>query len=145
MEYPQSYITKILKYGEIIHKYGCLAMCYLYCMGISERCMIEILCDTLEYDKPQLTGLDEDCTINDAVQFIYYVSGRKVNVFKENPLLKEIKTPTPVRFTKDNNNHWVVVKNGKIAFNSLEWSNCVENGKPIPLINDPYARVIKFV
>ena len=145
MKHPQSYLTKILKYGEIIYKYGCLAMCYLYCMGIDVDSMIEILVDILDKNKPQETGLDSDCTVNNAVQFIYYVSGRKVNVFKENPPLKEIKAFTPVRFTKDNNNHWVVVKNGKIVFNSLEWSNCVENGKPIPLINDPYARVIKFV
>ena len=146
MEFPQSYCKTMLKYLDVINKYGCLAMCYLYCMGIAPKNMIEILVDILEKNKPQETGLDADCTVLDAPKFIFYVSGRKVNVFKENPSLNEIKVPTPVRFSIDNINHshWVVVQKGKIVFNSLDYSNCVNNGRPIAFIDSPYARVIEL-
>jgi hypothetical protein len=43
-----------------------------------------------------------------------------------------------VKFTNGKYSHWVVVENGKVVFNSLQYSNCVEKGKPTE------ARIIKI-
>ena len=34
MIYPQTFASEVSKNIEAIGKYGCLAMCYLYCIGI---------------------------------------------------------------------------------------------------------------
>jgi hypothetical protein len=52
--------------------------------------------------------------------------------------IKKIKEKTIVKFTNGKNGHWVVVENGKVVFNSLQYSNCVEKGKATE------ARIIKI-
>jgi hypothetical protein len=52
--------------------------------------------------------------------------------------IKKIKEKTIVKFINGKNGHWVVAENGKVVFNSLQYSNCVENGRPTE------ARIIKI-
>ena len=50
--------------------------------------------------------------------------------------IKDIKKRTPVKYERIDENgkkhaHWVGVENGKIGFNSLKTSLCVNKGKPV--------------
>lgn len=91
--------------------------------------------------------LDPDCTVYwDKVS--RYLTGRGCS--KENAKItsiKNIKKRTPVYYERtyiDENGqkrkkgHWVGVENGKIGFNSIEHSLCVEQGKPTE------ARILTF-
>ena len=90
--------------------------------------------------------LDTDCTVYwDKVS--RYLTGRGCS--KENkPItsIKNIKERTPVYFErtyedktgKHKKGHWVGVEKGKIKFNSVEHSLCVEQGKPTE------ARILTF-
>lgn len=60
-----------------------------------------------------------------------FLTGHGVYVNKENiGTLKGIKERTPVLFTYNGKGHWVGVERGKIKFNPLGRSECVEKGKP---------------
>lgn len=130
MKYAQTIAEEIAENCGNIGKYGCLAMCYLYCAGIDEN-------DALEYirlvSKAVDAGiLDKDCTVLDANKFIESITGRKVTVRKKNITdIKDIEEATPVKFTNNGYSHWVVAEHGKIVFNSLANSVCVAKGKPV--------------
>ena len=143
---PQTFALNITKNIKQIGENGCLAMCYMYCMGIDEDYYIGLLNDAIN-DGAYKSGIDKDCWVADAPKFIKYLSGRNVSVTKENIDIKKIKGPYPVRFSYNKKSHWVVVKNGVIVFNSLECSNCVANGKPVdlPAPDGPAVRVINFL
>ena len=122
MIYPQ---TKAIAIG----KWGCLAMCYIYCMGIEDEGeMLRLISKAM--DKGILDG---ECTVLNAGALLEFVSGKKYSVIKK-PIttIKNIKSATPVRFkTDDGCGHWVVVRNGQIVFNSLLNSVQVSKGKPV--------------
>jgi len=122
MIYPQ---TKAIAIG----KWGCLAMSYIYCMGIEDESEILSLVSKA-IDKNIIDG---ECTVLDASKLLEFVSGKKFKVEKKTiTSIKGIKDPTPVRFkTEDGCGHWVVVENGKIVFNSLLNSVQVTKGKPV--------------
>lgn len=138
MKYPQTKAENLAKNIEAIAKNGCLAMCYLYCVGIgdSEYNTIGILSEAMD------TGLlGKDCFVLDADKFLNSLIGSdKVKVLKKDiSSLDEIKGDyCPVRFDYNGNYHWVVVSNGKIIFNPLLNSKCVNKGKPTT------ARIITF-
>lgn len=121
--------------AESIGKYGCLSMCYLYCLGIEGVELINCTARAMERGL-----LDSECTVLNAEDFLLYFSGRRFKVTKQ-PVktLKNIKNPTPVRFDYNGNSHWVVVENGEIVFNSLDNSQCVKLGLPVT------ARVMELV
>lgn len=112
-----------------IGKFGCLAMCYLYCMGIcpeSEGEMIKHVSTAMDKGL-----LDEECTVLNASKLLEYFTGKKWSVTKKEITdIDEIKEATPVRFTYNGNGHWVVVENGRIVFNSIADSVCVAKGHP---------------
>lgn len=111
-----------------IGKYSCLAMCYLYCIGIDGDEMDYIKCISDAIDNGYL---DSECTVLDANKFLFAFSGRKFEVEKKVcASINNIKDPTPVRYTYQGNSHWVVVENGEIVFNSLLNSVCVSKGRP---------------
>ncbi len=121
--YPQ---TK----AESIAKNGCLAMCYLYCMGIDDDVeLIKLVASAIDRGL-----LDSDCFVLDADKLLGWITGRKFNVIKKNIAelggLENITELTPVRFDYNGFYHWVVVQNGKIIFDSLANSVCVKKGKP---------------
>lgn len=126
--------------AETIGKYGCLAMCYAYCLGIEPELDSEYI--RIVSDAMDKGILDDECTVLDASKYLQYLSGKRWDVTKmtiDTPSkIAEIKDRTPVRFDYNGKSHWVVVEDGKIVFNSLEKSYCVSFGKPTT------ARVIKL-
>lgn len=142
INYPQSYAEKISANINQIAKNGCLAMCYLYCLGIDPDYFIGILSDAM--NEPLSSGIGKDCYVNDAERFCRYISGHNFAITKEDIPLKKITGPYPVRYSYNGKSHWVVVKSGKIVFNSLQKSVCVENGKPVnlPAPDGPAVRVM---
>lgn len=123
--------------AEMIGKYSCLAMCYLYCVGIEPKSdgeMIKYISAAMDKGL-----LDAECTVLSAANLLRHFTGKEYLVTKEKITdIENIKEPTPVRYTNNGYGHWVVVQNGKIVFNSLAHSVCVEKGKPTE------ARVIKL-
>lgn len=113
----------------MIGKYGCLAMCYLYCMGIvpeSEGEMIKHISTAIDKGL-----LDSECTVLDASALLKFFTGRDYCVEKKSISdIDEVKGATPVRFTHNGAGHWVVVENGRIVFNSIADSVCVLQGHP---------------
>ena len=116
--------------------YMCLAACYSWIVSrdkFGERGeMIDrkILCDIIEaYHKGIL---DDEITVLDGAAFLelcnpnnkYKVEKRKIIT------IDDIKEATPVRFDRNEYEHWVVVENGKIVFDSLDDSKCVKFGMP---------------
>ena len=116
----------------------CCAIVALWIMGLD----VENLPEMTKIIASEIgKGLYDDCTVVWA-DFFENVSGRKIKVerLKINSLseLKKYKGKIAVKYTKENNSHWVGVEGGKIKCNSLEHSNCVENGNPTE------ARIITF-
>lgn len=142
---------KVAKYIKAIGDYACLAMCYLYCVGIdgdaADYCMT--VANAIDYSSklPQdKQFIDSECTVLDAPAFLEHETGRHFKVLKkEYSDISEIKEPTPVRFSYNGYSHWVVVENGQIVFNSLANSNCVNKGSLDHNPKNPNARVIKLV
>ena len=142
MIYPQTFASEVSKNIDAIGKYGCLAMCYLYCVGIRDNALeyIRILSDCMNKGI-----LDKESFVKSAPQYLEYVTGKRFDVTKKqfNDLSK-IKEPYPVRYAYNGKKHWVVVENGKIVFNPLLNSQCVTKGKPDNDPKDPNTRVIKL-
>lgn len=123
--YPQSK-------AEAIAKNGCLAMAYLYCIGIEDD--IELLTSVAKAMEKGLLG--SDCFVNDAEKYLTWISGKRYSVTKKSIEeivkdggLKTLKEPTPVRYDYNGLYHWVVMQEGKIIFNSLSNSVCVKYGQ----------------
>lgn len=116
---------------------GCLFFCYLYCSGAytSESDALKKAAEAIENGT-----IEKDCTVSHPERIFYENAGRRVRILRKKiSSLDEIKEKTPVNFVNGNFNHWVVVENGKIVFNSLEKSVCVAKGKPTE------ARIIEYV
>lgn len=142
MIYPQTFASEVSKNIDAIGKYGCLAMCYLYCVGVRDNALeyIRILSDCMDKGI-----LDNECTVTSARRFLEYVTGKNFDVTKvQYDDLKKIKDFYPVRYTYNGHNHWVVVKNGKVVFNPLINSQCVTKGRPASDSKNPNTRVIKL-
>ena len=141
MKFPQTTAKEIAKNCQQIGENACLAMCYIFCSGIDPD-------DELEYIKIVNRAvnekiLDSDCTVLDADKFIKWLTGRTVSVVKKSLTtekdFEELKELTPVKYKYGTLPcHWVVVKNGKVVFNSLINSINVSKGKPVD------ARIIKW-
>ena len=156
MNYPQTFAKEVAQNIQAIGNYGCLAMCYLYSVGIdgdSEN-YIRAVSQSMDYSKklpaPQ-KFIDEECTILNASAYLEYHTGKRFEVIKHNyTSIEQIKNPTPVRFeylNPENNkkySHWVVVENGKIVFNSLINSSCISRGKLAQDSKNPNARIIRL-
>ena len=133
MNHPQSYAEKIYqqfptKKLKSIKDYGCCAFVLLWCLGYEPEDIEAILTLGRMIDKKVI---DVDCTVywSPAAEYVF---GRKINVEKiAITTIKGIKERTPVMFTYNGKSHWVGVENGKIAFNPLENSVCVNKGKPV--------------
>jgi hypothetical protein len=113
---------------ESIAKWGCCAFTLLWCLGIEPEDIDAI--KTL-YDLKKEGAIDEECTVYWG-KAIKYLTGRTLESLEKVKIksIKNIKKRTPVRFVFNGLGHWVGVENGRIAFNSLQQSNCVENGDP---------------
>lgn len=138
MKFPQTTALEIADNIKEIGKNACLAMCYIYCAGIDPDNEIEYIRIVNNAIKAGI--ISKDCTVKSAEQFLQWLTGRKTTVVKKSVFdYAHLKEPTPVRFKADGySGHWVVVKDGKIVFNSLVNSINVTKGKPAE------ARIIKW-
>ena len=141
MKNPQSLAEELFKHFhdpklKAIKDYACCAFSLIYWLGIdcSDVDAIMLVSDLMNHK-----ALDVDCTVYWA-ECIRQLTGREMESLEKVQIkdLKKIKEKTIVKFTNGKYSHWVVVENGKVVFNSLKYSNCVENGKPTE------ARIIKI-
>lgn len=126
---------KIQDFCKSIGESGCLAFCYLYCAGVVDPF------EQLKIIKKAMDNkiIDEDCAVLDADKLIT-LTGKKSKVTKERcESLSSIKEPTPVNFVYGGKNHWVVINNGIVIYNSMKKSNCVNYGVPVQ------KRVMNFI
>ena len=137
---PQTMAAKI---GEVtgdkkliaVGKWGCCAFTALWIVGLEDA--TDNICTVI---REMGKGLDDECTVYWNV-FYKNVTGKNATVERrEIKNLSELKKigRCAVRFEYQGASHWVGVENGKIRFNSLEFSRCVTYGKPTT------ARIIRW-
>ena len=133
MKNPQTLAEELYKHFptpklKAIKDYACCAFSLIYWLGIdcSDVDAIMLVSDLMNHN-----ALDVDCTVIWSL-CIKQLTGRAMTGFEKKPIttIKNIKEKTIVKFTQGKKGHWVGVENGKVVFNSLSYSNCVENGKP---------------
>ena len=141
MTNPQSLAEELYKHFptpklKSIKEYACCIFTLFWYLGIDCSDVDAIMMVSDLIDKK---ALDPDCTVYWA-KCIYQLTGRDMESLEKVPItsIKKIKGPAIVGFTNGNAGHWVGVKNGKVVFNSLKKSRCVEDGKPSEM------RVIKI-
>ena len=111
-----------------IKNYACLSFVVMWCLGIEPDDIGAIM----EVQKMiNAKVIESDCTVLWA-NIVPFLTGRTLKSveFEKIKVLKGIKDRTPVRYDYNGKSHWVGVENGKIAFNPLLYSVCVEKGKP---------------
>ena len=141
MKNPQSLAEELFKHFhdpklKAIRDYACCAFSLIYWLGIDCEDVDAIM---LVSDLMNHKALDVDCTVYWA-ECIKQLTGREMESLEKVQIkdLKKIKEKTIVKFSNGGYSHWVVCENGKVVFNSLKYSNCVEKGKPTE------ARIIKI-
>jgi len=113
-----------------IRDYACCAFTLMWCLGIEPDDTEAIMTVADMIDKKVL---DPDCTVYWSTA-TKYLTGRNCSVeYVAISSLKGIKDRTPVKYTYNGKSHWVGVEKGKIKFNSLENSVCVNKGKPVTM------------
>lgn len=138
MTNPQTISKEIqnLKHLDAIYNYGCCAFVFLWCLGIEPD---DVKAIQLVDDAISQGIIDKECTV-DWQAMGKWLTGRNIKVeFVSIKDISTIKERTPVKFAYKGNAHWVGVEKGMIAFNPLEYSRCVELGRPTE------ARIIKVV
>ena len=123
---------------------SCCVLTFMWCMGYDPDDVEAIITVSKMLDKGVI---DVDCCVYWS-KVSKYLTGR--DCWVEKPKIKsiaKIKERTPVYYQRtfvDENGvtktkgHWVGVEKGKIRFNALEHSLCVEQGKPVE------ARILHF-
>lgn len=117
-----------------IGKWGCCAFTALWIAGLEDA--TDNICIVV---RQMGKGLDNECTVFWSI-FYKNVTGKNITVERrEIKSLDDVKDieRCAVRFDYRGYSHWVGVEYGRIAFNSLEFSNCVTYGNPST------ARIIK--
>lgn len=136
MNHPQTYAKFLLdelskERLETINKNACCALTLMWCLGIEPEHDIDAL---LTVSRMITEGvIEKDCTVKwaDAIRFL---TGRESSVeFKNITTLQGIKERTPVRFDYKGKCHWVGVERGLVCFNPLEYSVCVDRGRPVTM------------
>ena len=141
MKKPQSLAEELYKHFptpklKAIKDYACCAFSLIYWLGIDCEDVDAVM---LVSDLMKHNALDPDCTVYWG-ECIKQLTGREMESLEKVQIkdIKKIKEKTIVKFANGKYSHWVVVENGKVVFNSLQYSNCVENGKATE------ARIIKI-
>lgn len=134
MKHPQSLAAELYSHFpaknlKSIKEYGCCAFVLMWCLGIEPDDDAEAVMtvDSLI----QAKALKEDCTVKWA-EAIRWLIGREMRAvdFVNITSILHIKDRCPVRYDHNGKSHWVGVEDGKVAFNPLKRSVCVESGKP---------------
>lgn len=128
---------------EIMGKFSCLAFSYAYAalkdiatpeeINNEDFINVAILSNVYLALKHQ-DNLDDESTVLDASKFMENVNGKKYKVTK-NDNIKSLSDLANVpracvRFDYKENSHWVYVEFGKVVWNSIHLSKCVNLGKP---------------
>lgn len=134
-------IKNIQTFCKSVGDSGCLALCYIYaCLDIIEPIRLknynkkqlnEKLICALLYVYYNTNSLADDMTVLDACGIFKAITGGqyKFTVYKDNYIKGDkLEGYNCVNFISGKNNHWVLYKDGELLFNSLDYSNCVENG-----------------
>lgn len=137
MKYPQTLAGELFSLFPnenlmTIKKYGCLAFVVMWCLGIEPDDVMAI-CNVQMMINAKV--IDKDCTVQWA-KIIPYLTGRSLEKveFRQIKVLKGLKGRVPVLYKinpSDKGGHWVGVENGKIKFNPLADSLCVNKGRPV--------------
>ena len=136
MKNPQTLAEKLYVYFpslqlKSIKDYACCAFTLMWCLKLDpdDATAIMAVADMIEH-----RALDVDCTVYWA-KAAEYLTGQKLTVefkdIKDAKEIKQFKERTPVKYSYNGKSHWVGVENGKVKFNALERSLCVEKGKPV--------------
>lgn len=113
--------TKALNIGN----YACLIFCDMYLAGIPEKELGVRL--WLEYERLVDEGIiDSNCYAKSHDKLLNHFGCNKQYIRSETP---PVNKPYISNYLYNGKNHFVVKQNGKIVFNSLESSNCVNCGK----------------
>jgi len=140
MKYPQSAAKKFYldvppERLETISKYGCCAFVLLWCLGIEPDDMEAV---KIVNSMINAKVIEADCTVRWA-EAVKFLTGREITIqFKDVRDILSIRDRTPVRYDYKGKGHWVGAERGMIAFNPLEYSQCVDKGRPVT------ARIIKL-
>lgn len=120
---------------------GCLAMTYVRAV-LGEKVTPTMMFDALwQAAENNIIDVNDDCYVRDAVQLMRMVNPSKRSSVTKQKItsIEELKGElAAVNFQNGNFNHWVLVENGKIIFDSLDNSQCVKYGVPTS------ARIIKI-
>lgn len=134
MKHPQTLADKLYSHFpaknlKAIKEYGCCAFVLMWCLGIEPDDDAEAVMTVDSLIKAK--ALEEDCTVKWA-ESIKQLTGREMKAvdFVNISSIFHIKDRCPVRYDHNGKSHWVGVENGKVAFNPLKHSVCVENGRP---------------
>jgi hypothetical protein len=138
MKHPQTLAEQIYQQFptmklKSIKDYACCAFTLMWTLHVEPDDAEAILTVGRMMDKG---AIDVDCTVywDKAARFL---TGKGVAVqfvdITDPKELKKIKDRTPVKFSYNGKSHWVGVENGRVKFNALEKSLCVEKGKPVTM------------
>lgn len=138
MKHPQTLAEQIYQQFptlklKSIKDYACCAFTLMWTLHIEPDDAQAILTVGRMMDKG---AIDVDCTVywDKAARFL---TGKGVGVqfvdITDPKEIKKIKDRTPVKFSYNGKSHWVGVENGRVKFNALEKSLCVEKGKPVTM------------
>lgn len=131
---------KIQTFMEKAGKGACLSLCYIKASkpDATETELFDIL---WEANEKGIIDANDDCYVRDAISLMKLANpNKKYSVTKQKiSSLDELGDKTAcVNFSHNGYNHWVLVKNGEIIFNSLDNSVCVSKGAPVD------ARIIEI-
>lgn len=136
MKHPQTLAVELNKAFpnadlKKIADFACCAFVTMWCMGV-ESDDSEAIFTVQRAIKARV--LDTDCTVKWS-DFVQWLTGRQLAKvdFIDCKTLRGINERTPVKFSYGKNSHWVGVEDGKVAFNPLKTSLCVEKGKPVTM------------
>lgn len=124
---------KIQTFFEKAGKGACLALCYIRA-SLGEKATPNVMFDVLwKASEKGILVAEDDFFVKDAVALGQLASGKKFSVTKQKiSSIEELEGKlAAVNFQNGKFNHWVLVENGQIVFDSLEDSQCVKYGKPV--------------
>ena len=108
---------------EKIGESGCCLLSFLYAIGVDPILAI------IDYDDLVKNGLiATDCTIQDYVKLAKYFKVECSLMYSSNTLAYIKDKMYLGRWTRNGYNHFVVMKNGKVIWNPLDVSKCVNEG-----------------
>ena len=133
MKHPQTLAEELYKRFptqklKSIKDYACCIFTLIWWLGLD---LSDIDAIMLVADLMKENALDVDCTVYWA-ECIRRITGREMLSLEKKQIttIKNIKEKTIVRFMRGKVGHWVGVEDGKVVFNSLTYSRCLEEGKP---------------